>query len=523
MSGGSSSTQSSTQVVDLPEWAKPYAKESLGKASALTDTEQNPYQAYGGERQAGFTPLQQSAFQGAAAMQPSAELGQAGGIANIAALGALGTGYNAARPTNFYRSIPGYDAQTYGNQFQAPGQYQTGQFTSGYEAPQGFESREYANMFQAPGQYQTGEFGTQSFTQPGAAESYMSPYMQNVVDIQKREAQRASDVQRTQDLSAATKSGAFGGGRQAIIEAERQRNLSQQLGDIQATGSQAAFQAAQAQFNQEQQARQAAQQALEQSRQFGAGQGLTAAQAAAQYGLAGQQLGSQERQFGYGQGMTAADLAAKYGQSAQQALEQSRQFGAGQGMTAAQAAAQYGLSGQQLSEQAKQYGYGQAANQAQLAAQYGLSGAQLAEQSRQYGAGLGLQGLQTALTGAGQLANIGQQGFAQQMDINKLQQQYGTQQQAQEQAGMDIAYQDFLNQQRYPYQQLEFMSNILRGTPMGTTTSLYAPTASPLSQLAGAGTALYGASQLMKDGGEVQAKDRNARGAGLADLALSKM
>ena len=52
-----------------------------------------------------------------------------------------------------------------------------------------------------------------------------------------------------------------------------------------------------------------------------------------------------------------------------------------------------------------------------------------------------------------------------------------------------------------PYQQLEFMSNILRGTPMGTTTSLYSPAPSALSQLAGAGTALYGASQLMKDGG----------------------
>jgi hypothetical protein len=30
--------QTSTQVVDLPDWAKPYAKESLGQAAALTDT-----------------------------------------------------------------------------------------------------------------------------------------------------------------------------------------------------------------------------------------------------------------------------------------------------------------------------------------------------------------------------------------------------------------------------------------------------------------------------------------------------
>ena len=60
MSGGSGGggSQTSTQVVDLPDWAKPYAKEGLGKAAALTDTNQNPYQQYEGDRQAGFTDLQ---------------------------------------------------------------------------------------------------------------------------------------------------------------------------------------------------------------------------------------------------------------------------------------------------------------------------------------------------------------------------------------------------------------------------------------------------------------------------------
>ena len=45
--GGQQQAASQTQVADLPEWAKPYAKETLGKAQALTQT---PYQAYGGER-----------------------------------------------------------------------------------------------------------------------------------------------------------------------------------------------------------------------------------------------------------------------------------------------------------------------------------------------------------------------------------------------------------------------------------------------------------------------------------------
>ena len=329
--GGGGDQQTQTQVVDVPDWAKPYAKEGLGKAAALTDIEKNPYQAYGGDRQAGFTGLQQQAFTGAENMAPSAAMGTAAQMAGQAGLGALGAG-SSFNP------------------------YQTGQFTG-----------------------QT-------------AQDYMSPYMQNVVDIQKREAQRSADIAGTQRAGQATRSGAFGGARQAIMEAEAGRNLQQQLGDIQATGQQAAYQDAASRFAQEQ---------------------------------------------------------------------------------------------------------------------------QLREQSRQYGAGLGMQGLQTALTGAGQLANIGQQTFGQEMDINKLQQQYGTQQQAFEQQGLDTRYQDFLNQQRYPYQQLEFMNAMLRGTPLGTVSTMYQPAPSQLSQLAGLGTAAYGVSK-MKEGGEVKP-------AGLAELALKKM
>ena len=78
---------------------------------------------------------------------------------------------------------------------------------------------------------------------------YMSPYMQNVTDIQKREAARQSGIQGMQQQAQATQAGAFGGSRDAIQRAERERNLSQQMGDIQAQGSQAAFANAQNQFN----------------------------------------------------------------------------------------------------------------------------------------------------------------------------------------------------------------------------------------------------------------------------------
>lgn len=81
---------------------------------------------------------------------------------------------------------------------------------------------------------------TERFT-PDTAQQYMSPYQQAVIDVQKREAVRQSQRPRQDIAAAAVQQGGYGGSREAILEAERQRNLQQQLGDIQTRGSQAAF------------------------------------------------------------------------------------------------------------------------------------------------------------------------------------------------------------------------------------------------------------------------------------------
>jgi hypothetical protein len=336
-SGGGGPAQT-TQTQDLPDWAKPYAQEVLGKSAALSNA---PYQAYQGERTAQFTPLQQQAFQGAGTMAPSAATGQGIGIAGQAAGKALSTSYDP---------------------------------------------------------YATGQFGAQ-------ASQYMDPYMQNVVNIQQREAQRAADIAGTQRGAQAVQSGAFGGSRQAIMDAEAARNLATQQGDIQARGLQDAYGRGQQQFNTEQ---------------------------------------------------------------------------------------------------------------------------QLREQSKQYGAGLGLQGLQTALSGAGQLGQMGQQQFSQGMDINRLQAGYGTQQQQQVQNVLGQQYQDFLEQKKFPYQQLEFQSNLLRGTPSGSTQSIYTAQPSAASQVIGAGTALGGAYLMggRKEGGVIRSYaggGRVKKAAGLNELALSRI
>jgi hypothetical protein len=82
------------------------------------------------------------------------------------------------------------------------------------------------------------------------------------------------------------------------MEAEGNRNLASNLANITGTGYNNAFQTAMGQFNADQARKQAAQQATEQSRQFGASQGLASAQTEAQFGSAAQQATEQSRQFG---------------------------------------------------------------------------------------------------------------------------------------------------------------------------------------------------------------------------------
>ena len=146
---------------------------------------------------------------------------------------------------------------------------------------------------------------------------------------------------------------------------------------------------------------------------------------------------------------------------------------------------------------------------------------QLNAQQQQFGAGLGLQGLQTAMTGAKSLADIGQTQYGQNLGLLDVQNKFGTQQQQQVQNALNTEYQDFLNYQNYPYKQMGFMSDMIRGLPLTqqSATMFQAPP-SMISQAAGLGTAAIGASKLgmFAGGGSV-----NERPAGLADLAIYNM
>jgi len=344
----------------------------------------------------------------------------------------------------------------------------------------------------------------ESFAQPGTAEALMSPYMQGVIDKQTREAIRQADIARGGRGARYAQAGAFGGSRQAIEEAEAERNLQTQLGDITATGLQSAYQQAQEQFNREQQARQAAQQA-------NIGTGLTVGQQnlAAQLGV--QQLGTQtglqaalanltnEQQARV---QSEANRLQAQGMNQQQALQaalanqQTQQQANLQNLSAALQTqglqAQTGLESQRLNQATglqallanQQMGYnvgaqnlaanlgvqqlgaqqGLAAQQANQ--QYGLEAQRLGEQSRQFGAGYGIQGIGQQLQAGQLMSGIGtQQGQYGLQGLQGLLTAGGTQQQLAQQP-YDFGYQQWQQSQQYPFQQATYMQSLLGGLPL---------------------------------------------------------
>lgn len=323
-------TPTSTTQTNLsyPEELQPDVINMAKKAIAASNT---GYIPYGGNRIAGLDPFQLTAQQSIANLTPSAQLGAATQFAGAAGMRAGDINYTPSK------------------------------FTTG------------------------------SFTSPGTAETYMSPYYQNVVDIQAREARRQADIAENMEKARAVNSGAYGGSRQAIVQAEADRNLSQQIGDIQAKGAQAAYEQAQ----------------------------------------------------------------NLYGNEQQRALQAQQQT----------------------------------------------------EASRQYGAGLTLQGLQQQLQAANQLGQLGQNQFGQQKDIINALQAVGAQRQAIEQQYLTQDYEDFLKQKQFPYQQLAYAMEMIKGVPQSSTQKIYEAPQSTSAIMASTIPIMYGASKFFADGG-------------LADLSL---
>ena len=284
--GGPSSTK--TETSNIPDYARPYVENMLGATQAqLFNTSKTagvdemgnptsstqitgfkPYQAYSSNVNdyfAGPSPLMQQSYQGMANMKVAPQIGEGSVMANQGGAGLMGTAVPAM-------GIAGQAAMS---------------------------GRNYQNMA----------------TDPTAISSYMSPYMQNVVNYQKSQALRDYQMGAPKLQAQAVGQGAFGGNRMALQQAEAQRGLMSQLQGIEATGAQQAFGNAQ------------------QAQQFGANLGLQGLQT----GLQG--IGA--AQAGLTGGINAANTLGNLGQN-----QYGQQMGILQGQN------QFGTQQQQM-EQAK--------------------------------------------------------------------------------------------------------------------------------------------------------------------------
>jgi len=146
--------------------------------------------------------------------------------------------YAGERIASFTPEQRGVQSEVMG--LRTPQQYQTAMAGAQGTGALGFGTAQ-GGIGRALG-YMPGTFGANE------AAYYSSPYQQAVTDIALREAQRAANIQgRDIGLRAAGR-GTYGGSAEALQRAELGRNLMQQRGDIQARGSEAAFQQAQMQY-----------------------------------------------------------------------------------------------------------------------------------------------------------------------------------------------------------------------------------------------------------------------------------
>ena len=437
--GGGSSAPTETTVTntDLPDYVEPYFKRLLQRGEA--DSLQG-YTPYGGQRLAYFSPDELTSQ-------------------------AMTRGFaTAGTPQEFTDASARYGStQAYGTP-----QYQAGSFDSGYSAGDvgptyqagtigsDYRGRQIESSYRPDArssQYMAGNVGD-SYQPIGYEQNlqrFMSPYQQNVIDVEKREARRQSDIMGKGIGDAATAQGSLGGYREAIQQAERERNLGQQLGDIQTRGSQAAFQSAQQQL------------AAERAAGLGAAQfGLQQFQA----GEGAQQTQEQLMQAAFQAGEQAKQQAASLGLTAEQQTEASRQ-----------AQEKFAQSGFQLSQQALQaqgaqglqaYQAGEAAKQ--QAAKLGLTAQQQEEAARQAQEKFSQSAYDMSnrfnLASAQGLMSAGRD--INQDAISRIQalQGIGSQQRALQQAGLDIGYEDFMRQGDYAQSQLGLFGNLLRGVPV---------------------------------------------------------
>ena len=471
--GGGSSPQSTvtTQVEKLPVELVPFYKDLLGRGvyESLTGYETYPFR-----RLADFDPYE------AGAQQAYQEMAEAG------------TPQTFTEAQRGFREVMGgtpYQRAVQGDEVTQELARQVGQYTT--------QRPEFSDLDMTAQDFKTGqddylldpddltyddiavdevgdldeialdEIALDQFRDEGILESYMNPYQQNFLDVQKDLAREESERAANQIAAQATMAGGLGGYREGIMQSERERNLGTQLGEIQSRGDMENYLQARQAFEQDRAAD-------FQSQQANVLSDLQAQQANVQSDWQAQQANLQ------------ADLQAQ-----QANVQSALQFG--------EADRQAGF--QDIGQARQQFEQDRLADMQR--AEFNRRG--LAEQ-----ADIAMRGYQTLggdidrrMSAADRMAGLA--GTRQAMEYDRLGQleAAGTRRRGLAQQGLDIGYQDFLRQQAFPREQLNLYSGLLRGVPVGPGqyTNVYGNQPTATQQLVGAGISGIGAYNAFTGGG----------------------
>jgi hypothetical protein len=266
--GAPTQTTSTSYQTNIPEYARPYVETMLG--ATQKQLFQGTPSGDGGFNITGFQPYK--AYGGSYDAQGNQ------------------TSYDPSKAIAGFSPLQQQAQQGIGN-LQVPGQFNQAMMGTANAGMGGFGVANQAT---------TGGFQNQ-------VGGYMNPYLDMALQPALQEAQRQYGITGTQQQSAATQAGAFGGSREAIMAAENERNKNTAMNQIIGQGYNQAFQGAQQQYNQNMQNQLA-------------GYGLAGQQAGQLAGIAGQKLGAEQAIYG-AQNQAGAQQQAQQQQIINQSMQ----------------------------------------------------------------------------------------------------------------------------------------------------------------------------------------------------------
>lgn len=463
--GGSSNTTTKVINQNIPTEFMPTYEDLVDRALIESNA---PYTPYEGQRIAGMSADTQAAYdltrQIATAPTPGMDLAMSTAAQNTATASGLAS---SAAPYQFSQ----YDQFTQA-QYDPYAGYQAATF----DPYAGFKEAQFS-QYEGYNPYEYSTYGYQDPRMFGAeaAAEYMDPYVQQVIDVQKAEMEKDYARNQAAASSAAVAAGAFGGSRSAVQSAISQDEMLDRMAEQDALLRQQAYMTAMNQFN----ADRAASMSVDALR----GQDVSRVQA----GTAGERARVQS-----GEASELARVeAARAAEAARVQQSTAAEMARVQGMSAEeQARVQSGIAAELARVQAGTAGEMGRVQEAQAAELARLQASQAEEDRAAMESQLEALGFSSSQ--AKLAADLEIAARAGDMQAAAMLETIGKSQEARTQAELDLAYQDFLNQQGYEQQQINELAAIMGGLPVAPAgTQTVQEAYSPMSQALGAGLAAF--------------------------------